>query len=147
MKLKLIAILFFAFSTTTFAQKASDILGVWFNEEKDAKIEVFENAGKYYGKIIWIKNNTNEDGTSPKLDSKNPDKELAKRTIEGTQILIGLEWDDDEWDDGEIYDPKSGKTYSCYAELQSENELFVKGYIGFSMIGRSTVWTRASLKF
>ncbi|MCT4623716.1 MAG: DUF2147 domain-containing protein [Schleiferiaceae bacterium] len=142
-KLSLILLLIL-FSLNGIAQKADDILGVWYNEEKDGKIEVFKKNGKYHGKIIWIKDNTNDDGSSPRIDVNNPDPMLAKRTIVGTLILHDLIWDDYEWDEGEIYDPKSGKTYSCYAKLESKNELFVKGFVGFAVIGRSTIWTRAN---
>ena len=123
---------------------ADAILGVWLNEQEDAKIEVYKKDNKYYGKIVWLKNDTNDDGSSPRLDSRNPDPKLKVRPIIGTIILKDLVWDkpDNEWDDGEIYDPKSGNTYSLYANLQNANSLFLKGYIGFAVIGRSTVWSR-----
>jgi uncharacterized protein (DUF2147 family) len=60
-------------------------------------------------------------------------------------LLKDFEFDGkDEWEDGKIYDPKNGKTYSCYIEFKDEtkNLLKVRGYIGFSMIGRTTYWTR-----
>jgi len=124
--------------------QADKILGTWLNEPKDAKIEVYKKGDQYFGKIIWLKNNVNEDGTSPKLDSKNEDEKLRSRSIVGINILKDLEWDEDdnEWDDGEIYDPRSGSTYSLYAQLQDANTLFLKGYIGLAVIGRSTTWTR-----
>ena len=130
-------------SSAIFAQ-ADKILGTWLNEPKDGKIEVYKKGDQYFGKIIWLKNNVNEDGTSPKLDSKNEDEKLRSRSIVGVNILKDLEWDEDdnEWDDGEIYDPRSGSTYSLYAKLVDSNTLFLKGYIGFAMIGRSTTWTR-----
>ncbi len=145
MKNILFALVLSLISTSLFAQ-ADKIIGVWYNEEKDGKIEVYKKGDKYYGKIVWLKNNKNDDGSSPRLDSKNEDLSKRKRPIIGTNILIGLEWDadDNEWDDGEIYDPKSGSTYSLYAKLETENKLFLKGYIGFSLIGRSTYWTRAN---
>lgn len=130
-------------TTASFAQ-ADKIIGTWYNEPKDAKIEVYKKNDTYYAKIIWLKNNTNDDGSSPKLDSKNEDESKRKRPIVGSNIAMGLKWDadDNEWDDGEIYDPRSGSTYSLYAELENENRLFLKGYVGFSLIGRSTYWTR-----
>lgn len=133
-------------TTTGLFAQADKILGVWFNEEKSAKIEVYKKGDKYYGKIIWLKDNKNADGSSPRLDVKNEDVSKRGRAIVGSNILIGLEWDadDNEWDDGEIYDPKNGSTYSLYAQLESENKLFLKGYIGFSLIGRSTHWTRVN---
>ncbi|RZK99674.1 MAG: DUF2147 domain-containing protein, partial [Hymenobacter sp.] len=58
-------------------------------------------------------------------------------------FMQGFSYDgDDKWDNGKIYDPESGKTYSCYMKLESANTMEVKGYIGFSLIGKSQTWTR-----
>ena len=130
-------------STSAFGQKDA-ILGVWYNEEKDAKVKIFKKGAEYFGKIIWIEKDENADGSALKLDLKNPDPEKRKRGIVGSLILTDLEWDasDKEWDDGEIYDPKSGNTYDVYAKLESPDELYLKGYVGVSFLGRSTTWTR-----
>ncbi|MDY0335364.1 MAG: DUF2147 domain-containing protein, partial [Bacteroidales bacterium] len=75
----------------------------------------------------------------------NPDTTLQKRPLMGLQLLSGFVFDgDDEWESGKIYDPKSGKTYSCYMEFtdKSKNKLKVRGYIGISLLGRTTYWTR-----
>ena len=124
--------------------QADDILGTWFNEPKDSKIEIYKKGNAYYGKIIWLKDNTNDDGTAPKVDKNNEDPKEQIKPIVGKVIVHDLVWDEDdtEWDDGEIYDPRSGNTYSAYAKLESKDLLFLKGYIGFSLLGRSTYWTR-----
>lgn len=131
----------------SFAQKPDDLVGVWFNEEKDGKVEVFKKAdGTYSGKIVWVKNDFNEDGSKPKRDRKNPDEKLRNRVLSGLVILNGLRWDasDKEWEGGQIYDTKSGKTYSCYCKLQPNGTLYFKGFVtGMPFLGRSTVWTRA----
>ena len=141
-KLVLALIVLGSFSIKLTAQ--GEILGTWYNEEKDSKIKVYKENGKYFGKVVWIKNNTNDDGSSPKLDSKNPDTSKRTRAIIGTQILKNLKWDSDdqEWNQGVIYDPKSGKTYDVFARMEAANTLYLKGYIGFTLIGRSTLWTR-----
>lgn len=135
----------FLLAPASLRAQQDEILGVWYNEEKDGKIEVYKKNGKYYGEIIWIENDENDDGTKPKTDRNNPDPKKRSRRIVGTKILKDLRWDafDQEWDDGEIYDPKSGKTYSVYAKMKGPNTLYLKGYIGISLIGRSTLWTRA----
>ena len=115
------------------------ILGIWFNEEKDAKIKVYRESGKFYGKIVWHK--TGDDISA--YDENNPDPELKKRKKVGLIILTGFEFDDGQWEDGEIYDPKSGKTYSCVIKLQKDGSLNVRGYIGISLLGRTTHWTKA----
>ncbi len=46
------------------------------------------------------------------------------------------------YEDGTIYDPKNGKTYSCKITHKGD-QLDVRGYVGISMIGRTTTWTKA----
>ena len=61
----------------------------------------------------------------------------------GLTILQGLKYGDGIWKDGKIYDPESGKTYSCELKLKNNNILEVKGYLGFSWVGRTVEWTKA----
>ncbi len=124
---------------------AKDILGIWLNEDKDAHIEIFMKGDKYFGKIVWIKDPIDEETGKPKLDKHNPDPILKKRPSLGLELLTNFVFDDDEWEDGDIYDPKSGKTYSCYMEFPDEgnlNKLKIRGYVGISLLGRTTYWTR-----
>ncbi len=144
MKLNISVFLFFIlgcfFSENLYAQANPDaVLGIWFNEEKDAKIKVYKEDGKFYGKIVWHK--TGEDISS--FDEHNPDPELKKRKKLGLVILTDFEFDDGQWEDGDIYDPKTGKTYSCIIKLQKDGGLHVRGYIGISLFGRTTYWTKA----
>jgi uncharacterized protein (DUF2147 family) len=136
---QLILLVFFT-SGNLFAQANPDaILGIWFNEEKDAKIKVYKENGNYFGKIVWHRTG---DDVSP-FDENNPDPELRKRKKVGLVILKDFEYDDGQWEDGTIYDPKSGKTYSCIIKLQKDGGLHVRGYIGISLLGRTTHWTKA----
>ena len=123
----------------------NDILGVWLNEDKDAHIRITNDDGIYNGEIIWLKDPIDEETGKPKLDDENEDESLRSRPVLGLMLLKDFEFDgDEEWEKGKIYDPKNGKTYSCYMEFKDEtkNLLKVRGYIGFSMIGRTTYWTR-----
>jgi len=122
--------------------KAKDILGNWFNEEKDAKVEIYVDEGKYFGKVVWLEEPNEEDGKA-KLDDENPDAELQKRPVMGLLLMTNFDYEGEgEWENGDIYDPKSGKTYSCYMKLESKEKLKVRGFIGVSWIGRTTYWTR-----
>ena len=125
--------------------KADDILGVWLNEDKDAHVQIENVNGSYFGKVIWLKLPIDDETGKPKLDKKNPDDELKKRPVMGLTLLSNFKFDgDDEWEDGEIYDPKSGNTYSCYMVFtdKTKKTLKVRGYIGISLIGRTTYWTK-----
>lgn len=140
-----LALMFFTFGQALAQNSADDVVGTWLNEDKDAKIEIFKCGDEYCGKIVWLKEPNREDG-SEKLDRENPEAKLRSRKIMGLQILEGFEYEGDgEYEDGEIYDPKKGKTYDCIMELSDNGKkLDVRGYIGFSLIGRTTVWTRAN---
>jgi hypothetical protein len=134
-----------ALSFSSFAQKSDAILGIWWNEEKDGQVEIYKVGSEYRGRIVYVKDNVNSDGSSPKKDNLNPNEKLRSRVLMGTTILTGLKFDsgDKEWADGTIYDTKSGNTYSCFAKLNSDGTLYFKGYLmGMRFIGRSTTWTR-----
>jgi len=126
--------------------KADDILGIWLNEDKDAHVEIYKDGDKYFGKIIWLKNPIREETGKPKLDKENEDESLRTRPVMGMLLLNDFEFDgDDEWEDGTVYDPKNGKTYKCYMEFDDEDnmdKLKVRGFIGFSLLGRTTYWTK-----
>src|SRR5690348_719986 len=111
-----------------FAQKFSP-LGIWTNEEKEARFEIYKCGDKLCGKIVWLKE-PNRDGR-PKTDSNNPNKKLQNQPLMGLVFIKGFEYDgDNKWENGTIYDPKSGKTYSCYLKMESKDQMEVKGYIG-----------------
>lgn len=134
------------FSGKLFAQDADKILGYWLTQDGDSQVKIFKaENGKYYGNIKWLETPLRDDG-SIKLDDKNPDPELAKRTIMDLQLLKGFEYnkEDKEWENGTIYDPKSGKTYKCFMWFGDgdESTLHVKGFIGFSLIGSRVDWKR-----
>tara|TARA_B110000444_G_scaffold34278_1_gene29647 strand:+ start:1112 stop:1540 length:429 start_codon:yes stop_codon:yes gene_type:complete len=126
------------------AQHSDDICGIWVEEEQDSHIKIYKtNNNLYEGKIVWLAQPLNENGEI-KLDKDNPNPQLRKQTIEGLVIINNLLFTEhNTWSKGLIYDARSGKTYSLNANLKDENTLFMRGYIGFSLIGKTTTWTRA----
>ncbi len=138
----LFGILFMGLRLTAAAQTDPLEKNLWYNEEKTAKIEISTGSdGKFYGKVVWLKV-PNVDG-KPKVDKNNPDKARRNDPLMGLQLLKGFKKNGaNSYEDGTIYDPKNGKTYSCKMTLK-DNKLSVRGYIGFSLLGRTTVWTIA----
>lgn len=129
--------------TSLFAQNADVVKGIWLNDEKDAKVEIYKSGDKYFGKIIWVKEMYESDGKTLKKDSKNLNEKLRGRSILNLTVLSGFAYDDSEWVGGEIYDPKTGKTYKSKMKLKGGN-LEVRGYIGSPMLGKTTVWKKVS---
>ncbi|WP_194776892.1 DUF2147 domain-containing protein [Pararhodonellum marinum] len=139
--LSFLSALFFLLSFHLMAQKADDIVGEWYNTEKDAKIEIYQNGDTFHGKIVWLEN-PEEDG-KPRRDVNNSDKSKRDRPIMGMNLLRDFKYNDGTWEDGTIYDPKNGKTYSCIIKKKNPEVLEVRGYVGISLIGRTVEWTKA----
>ena len=142
MKKTIFTIALAVISIFVFAQKNIDVVGEWYNEEKDAVITIFEDGKTLSGKITWMKFPNDENG-NPKSDPLNPDESLRNRARMGMVMITGFTYTESNiWDNGELYDPKKGKTYSGKITLTDKNTLDLRGYIGFSFIGRSSKWTR-----
>lgn len=127
---------------------AESILGRWLVEDEDAVVEIYPCASAFCGRITWLKEPrfpADDDGGmagQPKTDRNNP--VLARRTdpILGSTVLRNLQFIGSGWDHGQLYDPETGNTYTCRARLTGANRLEVRGYRGFSLLGRTAVWTR-----
>lgn len=124
------------------AQSANDIVGTWFNAEKDGKIQVYKQGDAFFGKLSWLKTPT-RDGKA-RTDENNQDASQRNRPLLGIVLLRDFKHDGGNvWTGGKIYDPKNGKTYSCKMTLANRNQLDVRGYVGTPLLGRTTTWTRA----
>ena len=129
-------------SASAMAQRGkTEIFGKWKSiddETGEAKsiVQIFEKDGKAYGKILEVLNPEKKNAVCEECDSDDPRK--GKR-VEGMEILSALEKEKDGWDDGEILDPNNGKVYSCKMWVEN-GKLQVRGYLGFSFIGRTQVW-------
>ena len=122
--------------------QTNQIEGVWITQDdetgkKKSEVLLYKNEGKLYGKILNLL--LEEDKGKLCVNCKGENKNLA---IEGMVIVEGLELNGKTWEEGTILDPKSGKTYSCYITFENDSTLKVRGYIGFSLLGRTQKWIR-----
>lgn len=137
-----ISLLFSAlFVSAQNTNKADDIIGIWLSENKNGKVEIYKAGNKYHGKLIWGKTMYEADGITSKKDVKNSDTSLRGRKLKDLIILTDFVFEDNVWTDGKIYDPQAGKLYSCTMKLKA-NTLNIRGYVGISLFGRSSAWTR-----
>ena len=125
--------------TMAFAQSP---VGVWKtidDETNQAKshVEIYEQDGKLYGKIVKIMDPAKQEAVCDKCDG-----DMKNQRIMGMVILRDLEKDGKYYEDGTILDPNKGKEYSCYIELKGADKLKVRGYMGISALGRTQYWYR-----
>ncbi|USX19994.1 DUF2147 domain-containing protein [Oxalobacteraceae bacterium OTU3REALA1] len=120
-------------------------VGLWKNIDDEtgkpkALIRITENAGAFQGQIEKLYREPNED-QNPKCDKCEGARK--DQPIVGMVILSGLKKDGEEFNGGEIVDPKNGKVYKAKMHMtDAGKKLNVRGYIGMPMLGRSQVWVR-----
>ncbi len=133
--------------------EAAAIEGDWLVQSRDAIIRIERQGDQYQGSIVWQLHDTYGPEDGPALNGKivtdrnNPDPALRARHLTGLQLLWGLHYDPDRhmWVDGQVYDSDNGKTYHCQIHLQDNDHLILRGFIGISLLGGSTTWTRAKV--
>ena len=128
----------------SFAQDGDVVLGIWQSEHGSGRIQIYKDGNTYNGKLVWLKEANDESGRI-KLDINNPSKNLRSQPINGLEVLRNFTYKDDGvWVDGTVYDPKSGRTYSCKLLMSSSDKLEIRAYMGISLIGKTQVWSRVS---
>ena len=129
------------FSIATAYAQADKIVGVYasVHEGNSSKIKVSKVNGGYRAQVIWLEKLHNEDGTV-KTDKKNPDK--AKRNTPANKIVliekVTYNAKKDQWDDGKIYEPTSGKSWTVTCSFKDAKTLKVRG--SFGPFGKSVYW-------
>ena len=105
--------------------------------EPKSIVQITESQGNLMGKVVKLLPAA-EDKICTACKGERKDK-----PIEGMVVMWGFEKYGDMWKKGTILDPKTGKEYRSQLTLKDNGEkLKVRGYVGFSWIGRSQVWIR-----
>ena len=141
--MKAIILLLTLFSISSFdtTSSADAIIGVWKNGSGKGHVQIYKNNGKYYGKIVWLRDALDANGR-PKVDRKNENPDKRNTPLIGLVMLKDFEYDDGEWNGGHIYNPSDGKEYKAYMKLKDHRTLAVRGYVGISLLGKTDTWTR-----
>jgi uncharacterized protein (DUF2147 family) len=142
-KIILLALLIILF-TNYFSQtvNADAVVGTWLTATGKGKVQIYKQGKVYNGKIVWLKESLNTEG-KPKLDKNNPDDSKKTAPLLGLNLLNGFVFDEDQWEDGTIYDPENGKIYNCKIKFR-DGKLDLRGYIGISLIGRTQTWFKVA---
>jgi uncharacterized protein (DUF2147 family) len=103
--------------------------------EKKSVVEVYEEKGSLFGKIVQIHDVTKASSKCTKCTDERKDA-----LVMGMVIMRDLRKDDEEWSKGEILDPNNGKIYDCKIWMEGVDKLMVRGYVGWFF--RTQTWER-----
>jgi uncharacterized protein (DUF2147 family) len=115
---------------------ATSIAGRWLTADGGAVVAIGPCGASWCGRIAKV---IKGPPSGPWVDARNPDPNLRTRALVGVPILTALVPDGDGWK-GQIYDPKTGKTYRAVV-ARAGAALKVQGCIAFFC--QTMVWTRA----
>jgi len=120
-------------------------LGIWktFDDksgEARAIVKIYDQGGKLFARI----EQSFRPGAASRVCAVCTD-ERKNQPIIGLIIIRNMKLDGNEYAGGDILDPESGSVYRCKMHLEQDgSRLIVRGYIGFSLLGRSQTWQRQS---
>lgn len=131
--------------STARADEHDPAFGYWLTESKRAivRINACEGAPDVAcGSIVWLLEPNDSTGM-PRTDANNPESALRSRQLCGLALVGDFKRvKPGSWEDGFIYDPVEGDTYSAWMEAEGPQTLRVRGYVGVSILGSTQVWTR-----
>ncbi len=117
--------------------------GLWYDDTGRGAVELVPCGQKLCGRIAWLKEQVNAEG-KPLVDRFNPNPARRTTPICGLQVVGDAQkLSDGTWDQGWIYDPKTGASYNVALSLQGPDQLKVTGYKGIKLLSKSFIWTRA----
>lgn len=128
------------FSFVLLTSQPDPVIGQWISVDdttgkEKSEITLYVEDGKLYGRIDALL--LPEDQGKLCVECKGSEK---GKPIVGLVIVQGLEKEGGTWTDGTILDPANGKRYSCNISMNDDGTLDVRGYLGFSLLGRTQVW-------
>lgn len=126
---------------------ADAIIGQWMSKDNNMAVEIFKFHNSYEAKVIWVEDS--KDRSTPmneKCDFRNPDETLRKRKIIGLVVMKDLTYkeENNDWEQGQIYDPHSGKNWNAKVSLTKNGLLSVRGYWGFQLLGKDILFRKIS---
>jgi uncharacterized protein (DUF2147 family) len=126
------------------AAAADSPLGLWKTiDDKSgaprAIVRIYEQDGRLFGKI----ESSFTPGAERRVCGACSD-ERKNQPILGLVIIRNMQRSDGEYSGGDILDPDNGSVYRCKMHVEGGTRLIVRGYIGFSLLGRNQTWQRVA---
>lgn len=144
-QLLLAVCIYFLPATTSIDEKSDRVCGKWMSSEKNLIVQVYKDNNGFQAKVVWFSDEqVKAYPIETRTDDHNPDKALRSRKLIGMNVLEGMKYvpKSDSWEDGTIYDARSGRKWNSAAYINKDGELKVSGYWHFKFIGKTMTFYR-----
>jgi uncharacterized protein (DUF2147 family) len=121
------------------------ILGEWWTENNQGRVSMARyKDGTYRGTTTCCEHKDDRD--NPNIDIHNPKPEHRNRSTTGIVLIWNLKFEDGQYVDGRVYNPRDGKTYRMKMEVIDKETLKIRGYMGIELLGQTQIWKRAHIQ-
>ena len=125
------------------AADAPSAVGYWVTPEGGSVVQITQCDSGLCGAIVGLRL-TRKPDENP-VDTHNPDASKRNQPLCGLMMMGSLKPAKDnagKWEDGWVYDPDGGSTYTAEMKLDGSDTLKLRGFVGISLFGRTMTWTR-----
>lgn len=116
--------------------------GVWTTIDDNTgkprgQVELYRVGDELRGKVVSILD------PEAKHSCHACPQPFTDKPVVGLEFMWGLTEKDGIWQNGQILDPKTGDIYKSRVVISDDGKsLDVRGYTGFTLLGRSQTWLR-----
>ncbi|MGA3025944.1 MAG: DUF2147 domain-containing protein [Bryobacteraceae bacterium] len=117
--------------------------GLWkTTDDKTGKpkglVRIYQENGAFFGRV-----EVSLDPAKAKEVCDLCKDERRNQPVVGMVVMRNMRKNGDEYNGGDILDPDIGTVYRCKFRVEDQGrKLIVRGFIGFSLFGRSQTWVR-----
>lgn len=121
---------------------SQSLIGQWRTMDDNGKasgiVRIYLQDGRYFGRLEQSFTPGDEARTCQKCKDDRRGQPLIGLLVLRNVIPVG-----NGYQGGDILDPDTGSVYKCKLHLEEGGKkLLVRGFIGFSLMGRTQVWER-----
>jgi len=121
----------------------SPLVGFWVTGDGDWVVEIAPCISGFCGQLVGLSRSHRPNAL--RMDAHNPDPAKRDTPLCGLMLLGSFKPSKGavgKWEDGWIYNPQSGRTYSSQMRLVGSDTLKVRGYVLIPLFGRNETLTR-----
>jgi uncharacterized protein (DUF2147 family) len=122
--------------------RAEPPAGTWLTEDATTQVRFAPCGDRICGRIAWLRNPVDPETGKPWLDKRNPDESARRAPLIGLTLMKGFKETAAGGWEGELYNPRDGKTYTGTLRSIGAGKMELRGCTFAGLLCQSKTWTR-----